>query len=382
MQPERDPSEKLLFTPGPLTTSATVKQAMMRDAGSWHWEFNEMVARVRQKLLAVAGVSRDDGYECILLQGSGTYGLEAVVGSGVPRGAKFLVAINGAYGERIARIAEVLGVETVALRYREHELPSAGEVRSALADDPAIAMVCAVHCETTTGILNPIAEIGRAVKEAGRLYFVDAMSSFGAIDIDVRGIGIDYLVSSANKCIEGVPGFSFVIARRQALIDAETGARSLSLDLLAQLRGFEKGGQFRFTPPTHTILAFDQALRELEDEGGVAGRGDRYRANHETLIAGMRDLGFRQHLAPDRQSFIITSFHYPAHPAFDFDTFYRALAERGFIIYPGKLSAIDCFRIGSIGRLFPEDFRNLLAAIAATLKEVGVPVPVPEAASP
>jgi 2-aminoethylphosphonate-pyruvate transaminase len=354
-----------------------VKAAMMRDAGSWHWEFNEIVARVRDELLRVAGVAREDGYETVLLQGSGTYALEAVVGSAVPRGARFLVAVNGAYGARIVRMAEVLGIETIALTCAEEERVDPGAVAAALAADAEIAVVCLVHCETTTGILNPVAEVGRAVKAAGRTYFVDAMSSFGAIEIDLAGIGIDYLVSSANKCIEGVPGFSFVIARRQAILDSEGQARSLSLDLAGQLRGFEKNGQFRFTPPTHAILAFDQALRELAEEGGPAGRGARYRANHETLVAGMRQLGFRQFLPPERQSYIITAFRYPDHPAFEFDAFYRRLADRGFVIYPGKLTDTDCFRIGTIGRIFPDDVKRLLEAIAATLGELGVPVPLP-----
>lgn len=348
---------------------------MLHDAGSWHADFNAVVARVRDQLLKLAGVSREDGYECILMQGSGTFGLEAVVGSSVPRGKKLLVAVNGAYGARIAKIAEVLGIEAVVLTYPEHEQPRAEDVGDALAADTDIAVACVVHCETTTGILNPIAEIGRAVKDAGRLYFVDAMSSFGGIPIDVAGIGIDYLVSSANKCIEGVPGFSFVIAHREPLLANESAARSLSLDLAAQLRGFEKNGQFRFTPPTHAILAFEEALAELAEEGGIEGRGARYRANHEILVAGMHDLGFRIHLDPAVQSYIITSFHYPEHPAFDFGVFYTSLAERGFIIYPGKLSAIDCFRIGTIGRIFPDDIRALLGAIAATLAEMGMPVP-------
>jgi 2-aminoethylphosphonate-pyruvate transaminase len=376
--PPQSHEDKLLFTPGPLTTSATVKAAMLHDAGSWHADFNAVVARVRDQLLALLGVAREDGYECILMQGSGTFGLEAVVGSCVPRGKKLLVAVNGAYGERIGRIAEVLGIDTVVLKYAEHEQPRVDDLAEALAADADISVVCAVHCETTTGILNPIAEIGRVVSDAGRLYFVDAMSSFGAIPIDMAAIGIDFLVSSANKCIEGVPGFSFAIVRREPLLASERDARSLSLDLAGQLRGFERNGQFRFTPPTHAILAFDQALRALADEGGVEGRGNRYRANHDVLTAGMRDLGFRQHLADDMQSFIITSFHYPEHPAFDFGTFYASLADRGFIIYPGKLSEIDCFRIGTIGRIFPEDIRALLDAIGVTLAEMGVPVPVTE----
>lgn len=365
--PARD---KLLFTPGPLTTSATVKQAMLRDAGSWHFEFNAIVNDIRDRLLALAGVSREAGYEAVLMQGSGTFGVEAVVSSTVPRNGKLLVIANGAYGERIVKIAAHADIDTHTLRYPEDTPASAEDVRAALEKDAAISHVAVVHCETTTGLLNPIAAIGHAVREQRRAYIVDAMSSFGAMPIDLEDTGIDYLVSSANKCIEGVPGFSFVIARKEALVATEGYARSLSLDLLGQWKGFEKNGQFRFTPPTHVLLAFDQALRELEQEGGVAARGARYKRNHEVLLEGMRAMGFRPYLAPEVQSYIITSFHYPAHPPFDFDSFYRRLSDLGMIIYPGKLSQVPCFRIGTIGRIFEADVRQLLSAVKSVMIEM------------
>jgi 2-aminoethylphosphonate-pyruvate transaminase len=305
------------------------------------------------------------------MQGSGSFGVESVVTSTVPRDGRLLVIVNGAYGERMVRMAEIAGIDVRALRYAEDRPASAGDVRRALGEDAGITDVAVVHCETTTGILNPIDEIGAAVGDHGRSYIVDAMSSFGAIPIAVVSSGIDYLISSANKCIEGVPGFSFVIARREALLASEGAARSLSLDLLGQWQGFEKNGQFRFTPPTHVILAFDQALRELETEGGVAARGARYRRNHETLLEGMRALGLRPYLQPDVQSYIITSFHYPEHPRFDFDSFYRRLSDRGMIIYPGKLTDTPSFRIGTIGRLFEADILQLLAAIRDVLQEMG-----------
>jgi 2-aminoethylphosphonate-pyruvate transaminase len=235
-----------------------------------------------------------------------------------------------------------------------------------------ITHVAVVHCETTTGILNPIVEIGQIAKEFGCGYVVDAMSSFGAVPIDVKRANIDYLISSANKCIEGVPGFSFVIARRAALLGCEGYARSLSLDLLGQWKGFEKNGQFRYTPPTHSILAFEQALDELDQEGGVTARGARYRRNHEVLVAGMKQLGFRVYLDSKVQSCIITSFYFPTDPNFSFNEFYRRLSDKGFIIYPGKISQADTFRIGSIGRLFEADMLALLAAVGETLSEVGI----------
>jgi 2-aminoethylphosphonate-pyruvate transaminase len=368
--------DKLLFTPGPLTTSLSVKQAMLHDAGSWHFEFNALVADVRERLLKLAGVSRESGWEVVLLQGSGTFGVEAVFQTCVPPEGKVVVLANGAYGERIVQMLKHARIAHAVLRAPEDQPVDAAALDELLAHDRAVTHVAVVHCETTTGILNPIETIGRVVRKHGKINIVDAMSSFGAIPIDFEACGIDFLVSSANKCVEGVPGFSFVLCRRKVLMACEGYARSLSLDLLGQLKGFEKNGQFRYTPPTHAVLAFEQALEETEQEGGVAGRGERYRRNHETLLAGMRELGFQLFLSPSVQSYIITAFKTPSDPAFSFDSFYRKLSERGFIIYPGKLTQVDTFRIGNIGRLFPADLDQLVHAIRGTLREMGCAVPV------
>lgn len=363
--------DKILFTPGPLTTSRTVKQAMLRDLGSRDFEFITLVAEIRRRLLALGQVA-DKDYEAIIMQGSGTFGMEAVVSSVTPPDGKWLMIINGAYGKRLNLIATTLGIPTALLTYPENSAPDPVAVDAALAADAAITNVAVVHCETTTGIINPVEEIGAVVRKHGKRYFVDAMSSFGAVPLDLAAAGIDYLVSSANKCIEGVPGFSFVLARRAALLETEGWARSLVLDLLAQWRGLEANGQFRFTPPTHTLIAFAQALRELEMEGGVDGRAQRYRANYATLLAGMTDMGFETYIQPEDQGYIITSFRYPTHPNFSFETFYERLNDKNYVIYPGKVSDADCFRIGSIGRIFPSDVRDLLAAIRETLVEMGV----------
>ncbi len=365
--------DKPLFTPGPLTTSRTVKQAMLRDLGSRDYEFIELVRWIRGKLLELGGVA-SGAYEAVLMQGSGTFGIEAVLSTVTPPDGKWLILVNGAYGRRMAHIAEVLGIQAQVLTYPENTTPNPADAASALAADPHIRHVGVVHCETSTGIVADVAALGQVVHQAGRRFFVDAMSSFGAIPVNLAECHIDFLVSSANKCIEGVPGFSFVLARREALLEAEGCARSVSLDLLAQWRGLESNGQFRFTPPTHALLAFAQALQELDAEGGVAGRAARYGRNREVLVAGMRRLGFQEYLAPEDQSYIITSFRYPDHPNFDFETFYRRLNDKGFVIYPGKVSDADCFRIGSIGRLFEADMRNLLRAIEETLAEMGVEI--------
>ena len=368
--------DKLLFTPGPLTTSLSVKQAMLHDAGSWHFEFNALVADVRERLLQLAGVARATGWEVVPLQGSGTFGVEAVFQTCVPAEGKVAVLTNGAYGDRIVQMLKHARIVHVVLRALEDQPVDPDALDQLLAQDKAVTHIAVVHCETTTGIINPIEAIGRVARKHGKIHVVDAMSSFGAIPIDFEACGIDFLISSANKCIEGVPGFAFVFCRRQVLIACEGYARSLSLDLLGQLKGFEKNGQFRYTPPTHALLAFHQALAEIEQEGGVAARGARYRRNHETLMAGMGELGFRALLPAPVQSYIITAFRTPADPQFSFEAFYRQLSDCGFIIYPGKLTQVDTFRIGNIGRLFPSDLEQLVHAIRGTLREMGCAVPV------
>ncbi|MCZ6529951.1 MAG: 2-aminoethylphosphonate--pyruvate transaminase [Chloroflexi bacterium] len=363
--------DKLLFTPGPLTTSMTVKQAMLQDLGSRDIEFIDLVKDIRSRLLEIGGVG-DGGYEAIIMQGSGTFTLEAVVSSSVPPDGRLLVIINGAYGRRIAQIAEIHNIQTTTLEYPENRVPDLDQIEKALETDAAITNVAVIHCETTTGLMIPVKDIGRIVQRFSRRLFVDAMSSFGAVPMDLAEWGIDYLVSSANKCIEGVPGFGFTLARREALMQTEGNARSLSLDLLSQWKGLDHNGQFRFTPPTHALLAFRQALLELEAEGGVAGRAARYRANYETLIAGMQAIGFQEYLESEDRGYIITSFRYPPHPNFDFDEFYKRLNDRGYVIYPGKVSQADCFRIGSIGRIFESDVNDLLSAVREVVPEMGI----------
>jgi 2-aminoethylphosphonate-pyruvate transaminase len=363
--------DKVLFTPGPLTTSRTVKQAMLRDLGSRDCEFIGLVREIRDELVRL-GQGDTKKYTTVLVQGSGTFGLEAVVSSTVPPEGKLLVIINGAYGKRLAKIASALKIDTITLEYPENTTPNLREIEDAINADGKIACVSVVHCETTTGIINPIEEIGELVTKSGVKYFVDAMSSFGAVPIDLAGCHIDYLVSSANKCIEGVPGFSFVLCKLSSLKETAGFARSVSLDLLDQYQGFEKNGQFRFTPPTHALVAFRQALAELEFEGGVRSRAERYRKNYETLVAGMQEMGFREYLKPEDQGYIITSFLYPDDPNFSFEKFYDALNEKGYVIYPGKVSDANCFRIGNIGRIFEADVNALLAAIEETTTKMGV----------
>ena len=368
-------TKRLLFTPGPLTTSDTVRQAMMRDVGSRDREFLEVVRNIRRRLLELGNVA-GAGYEAVLMQGSGTFVVESVIGSVLPQGGKLLVLINGAYGRRMAKIAQTLGIACQGAVFSEARPVDPAVARKALVHDPTVTHVGVIHCETTTGMMNPVQEIGAVVKEQERVLVVDAMSSFGGVPIDVAACGIDFLVSSANKCIQGVPGFGFVLARRELLLAATGKARSLSLDLVAQWKGLEADGQFRFTPPTHTLLAFWQALQELAAEGGVPARAARYAANQRALMEGMTALGFDAFLKPEHQSNIITSFRYPSLPNFDFKTFYERLSDQGYVIYPGKVSDAECFRVGTIGHLFPDDLRSLVAMIGRTLEAMQIDIPL------
>ncbi len=335
------------------------------------------VREVRARLLALGGVD-EPAYAAIPMQGSGTFGVEAMLGSLIPASGRLLVPANGAYGRRIVQLARRLGIETVQLDSPEARPVDAATVEAALRAHPTITHVAVVHCETSTGLLNPVGEIGAIARALNRRLLVDAMSSFGAVPLSLEALGIDALVSSANKCIEGVPGFSFALVRRPLLEACEGVARSVSLDLLDQVRALDRTGQFRFTPPTHALVAFHQALAELEQEGGIEGRRARYRANRAALLGATRVLGLREYLPDGVQSHLITAFLCPRDPRFDFEVFYTRLAERGLVIYPGKVSQADCFRIGTIGRLHPPDFVALGAAIRDVLSEMGIALPLGE----
>ena len=359
-----------LLTPGPLTTSLSVKQAMLHDWGSRDGNFMAINARMRERLVAMIG--GESAYTCVPLQGPGTFAVEAMVNSFVPADGKLLVLVNGNYGKRIVRMCGYSKRAVARLDWADDQPVDPASVAKALAEDPAITHVAVVHCETTSGILNPVPDVARVVAAAGRKLLIDAMSAFGAIELDSRAVPFQAVAASANKCIEGVPGLSFVLARTDDLKQSEGRAPSLSLDLYDQWQALEKTGQYRFTPPIHCIVAFDQALSEHEAEGGVAGRGGRYRRNWKTLIDGMRALGFETLLPEHLQAPIIVTFRMPADQRFHFQTFYDTLKDRGYIIYPGTLTASPSFRIGCIGRLDESHLKGALGAIKAAMAEMGV----------
>ena len=371
---ERD-TQYLLLTPGPLTTTRTVRESMMQEYSTWDVDYNGIVQSIRTRLveLATGDAANPDTHTAVLMPGSGTFTVESVVGSVIPSDGKLLVLNNGAYGARITTIARMLRVDTVELGQAEIEPTDLGQVEQMLAGDPEITHVAMVHCETTTGMLNPVEAVGEIVRRLGRVFILDAMSSFGGIPMSMELTGAHYLISSANKCIQGVPGFGFVVADRAMLEATEGWSRSHSLDLFDQWREMEtNGGKWRFTSPTHVVSAFARALDELKDEGGIEARHTRYVANQKTMVKGMRALGFRTLLGDDLQSPIITSFYYPDDVEFEFQKFYDALKSRGFVIYPGKVSHAQCFRIGSIGDVQPEDMTGLVGRISEVIDELGV----------
>lgn len=355
-----------LLTPGPLTTTDTVKREMLFDHCTWDDDYKIITQNIRKKLLELAHVS-EDKYTAVLMQGSGTFGVESVFSSVIGDNDKLLIAANGAYGERMCQIADRLKLNYVVYREDYDKVPSAERIKEILDNDSDITYVSMVHSETTSGILNDIEAVAKTVKSMGRNYIVDAMSSFGGVDIDVEGLGIDFIISSANKCIQGVPGFSFIICSKEKLIASKGKARSLSLDLYDQWETMNKDGKWRFTSPTHTVLAFNKALEEMEEEGGIPARSKRYRENNELLISKMRELGFETYIH-NHQGPIITTFLYPENCNYSFNEMYEYIKDRGYAIYPGKVTSADTFRIGNIGEIYKEDIEKLCSIIKEFLE--------------
>jgi 2-aminoethylphosphonate-pyruvate transaminase len=372
-------NDPYLLTPGPLTTSLSVKQAMLHDWGSWDRDFNRLTAEVCERLLAVAG--GEASHACVPMQGSGTFAVEATLSTLIAPASTTLVLMNGAYGQRIGKIMDRLGRRYLALDKGDYHPPRGEEVAIALSRHPEIEQVVVVHCETSSGILNPIAEIAKVCREAGKHLIIDSMSAFGALPVNVAELPCAALISSANKCFEGVPGFGFAIVDKTLLRESQGRCHSLSLDLYEQWRYMEETGQWRYTPPTHVVAAFLQALLEHETEGGVAGRLARYTRNRNRLVAGLREIGFQTLLADEWLSPIITTFLSPDSPDFDFHRFYNAIKDRGFLIYPGKLTVADSFRLGCIGQLHDAQIDAVVAAISDACQEIGIQVPVPSPAA-
>ncbi len=360
----------ILLTPGPLTTSARTREAMMVDWGSWDDRFNQLTASTCAQLLAI--LNGAESHHCIPLQGSGTFAVEAAIGTLVPRDGKVLVLINGAYGKRLAKICEVLGRTFSTFATAEDEPTTAADVDRLLRADPAITHVALIHCETSTGILNPLPQIAEVVKRHGKRLIVDAMSSFGALPIDARQVPFEALIAASGKCLEGVPGMGFVFAEKQALAAAQGNCHSLAMDLFEQHSYMAKTGQWRFTPPTHVVAALHEALLHYHEEGGLPARHQRYANNCQALLDGMAELGLRSFLPAAIQAPIIVTFHAPKDPRYQFKAFYERVKAKGFILYPGKLTQVETFRVGCIGHVDIAEMQAAVAAVAQVLQEMEV----------
>ncbi|WP_374439058.1 2-aminoethylphosphonate--pyruvate transaminase [Pseudomonas panipatensis] len=360
----------VLLTPGPLTTSYRTRRAMLVDWGSWDSDFNALTASVCSRLLGI--IHGQASHACIPLQGSGTFAVEAAVGTLVPRDGKVLVLINGAYGKRLAKICQVLGRDFSTFETAEDVPTTATDVERLLAADPRVSHVALVHCETSTGILNPLEEIAKVVEAHGKRLIIDAMSSFGALEIDARRVPFDALIAASGKCLEGVPGMGFVFARSSALAASAGNCHSLAMDLQDQHAYLAKTGQWRFTPPTHVLAALHEALTQYEEEGGLAARHQRYAENCQTLLAEMAALGLRSFLPAPIQAPIIVTFHAPRDARYRFEDFYRRVRNKGYILYPGKLTQVETFRVGCIGQVDAQGMREAVAAIAESLREMEV----------
>ncbi|CAM3606054.1 2-aminoethylphosphonate--pyruvate transaminase [compost metagenome] len=360
----------ILLTPGPLTTSARTRQAMMVDWGSWDRDFNQLTASLCEQLLAI--VNGADSHHCVPLQGSGTFAVEAAIGTLVPRDGKVLVLINGAYGQRLAKICKVLGRAYSTFETAEDEPTTAADVDRLLAADSSITHVALIHCETSTGILNPLPEIARVIAGHGKRLIIDAMSSFGALPIDARQVPFDALIAASGKCLEGVPGMGFVFANKQSLATAAGNSPSLAMDLQDQHAYMAKTGQWRFTPPTHVVAALHEALLQYNEEGGLPARHQRYANNCKTLLDGMAAIGLRSFLPAEIQAPIIVTFHAPNDPRYQFKDFYERVKAKGFILYPGKLTQVETFRVGCIGCVGPDGMQAAVNAIAEVLREMEV----------
>ncbi|MBL4982175.1 2-aminoethylphosphonate--pyruvate transaminase [Pseudomonas fluorescens] len=358
----------ILLTPGPLTTSNRTRQAMMTDWGSWDDRFNQLTASVCSQLLAI--LNGADSHHCVPLQGSGTFAVEAAIGTLVPRNGKVLVLINGAYGKRLAKICEVLGRAFSTFETAEDEPTTAADVDRLLHADSAITHVALIHCETSTGILNPLPQIAEVVKRHGKRLIIDAMSSFGALPIDAREIPFDALIAASGKCLEGVPGMGFVFAEKAALAASQGNCHSLAMDLFDQHTYMAKTGQWRFTPPTHVVAALHEALLQYAEEGGLPARHQRYVNNCQALLDGMAELGLRSFLPAAIQAPIIATFHAPDHPRYQFKDFYERVKAKGFILYPGKLTQVETFRVGCIGHVDAAGMRAAVKAIGDVLQKM------------
>jgi 2-aminoethylphosphonate-pyruvate transaminase len=365
--------DRILLTPGPLTTTLRTKLAMLKDWGSWDADFIAVTASVRRSLLAI--IHGQDSHVVVPLQGSGTFSVEAAIATLVPHDGHVLVLDNGAYCKRAARITSLMGRRCSTMSFEEAQPVDVQALAQRLQEDASITHVVLIHCETGAGVLNPLQAVADVCERFDRGLIVDAMSSFAALEIDARTTRFDALIAASGKCLEGVPGMGFVFIRQAVLEGCAGRSQSLAMDLHDQYVYMEKTGQWRFTPPTHVVVALHEAIAQFEAEGGQSARLARYTRNYQTLVAGMATLGFKPFLDPAVQAPIIVTFHAPQHPAYEFKRFYDTAKHYGFLLYPGKLTQVETFRVGCIGAIGHVEMRQAVDAVAQTLRDMGISQP-------
>ena len=362
--------DKKLLTPGPLTTSESTKKAMLHDWGSRDIKFINLNKKIRQTLVEL--INGQNVFECVPMQGSGTFSVEAMIGSLTNKKSKILILINGAYGQRMKKICSYMSRNFITYEVAEHEIHDINKIQNLINENKDLTHIFSVYCETTSGILNPIQSISELSKKNNISFFIDAMSAFGALPLDIKTTYFDAVAASSNKCLEGVPGVGFILVRKSVLQNSKNNSHSLSLDLYDQWESMEKNAQWRFTPPTHVLAAFNQALIEHKKEDGTKGRYKRYKKNCKIICDGMAELGFKQLLPNEVQAPIIITFLQPKVQNFDFKKFYNSLSDKGLLIYHGKLTVADTFRIGCIGHLNEKDMNEAILAVENTLKDLDI----------
>jgi 2-aminoethylphosphonate-pyruvate transaminase len=370
MDEERPEDEPLMLTPGPATLSMRVKRAMLHDYASGEQKMLDAIAFSRRYILDLCNGAGTHG--AVPIVGSGTSGNEAAIGTLVPENGKLLIHTNGVYGDRLVEIARKIRVPYASFRTAPFTPPTPKQFEAMLDADPAITHVMIVHCETSTGILNPVEEVAALCRKRGVALLIDAVASFGAFALDAKKLGYDAVVCSANKGLQAPPGLAWVVAKKTALEAAKGNAPSLTLDLWDQDQHLERTGMFRFTPATHLLLGMAEALREHAEEGGIEARQARFRASWRRLVDGMRQMGFRTLLEDEVASPIVATFHDPPDPNYSFKRLYDGMKARGFIIFPGRLAAANTFRLACIGIVTERDIGRALDAMAETLRQMGV----------
>jgi len=366
----RDPADPLLLTPGPVSVSRTVKEVMLRDRPAGDVEFTGDIAHARSYLVEV--INGKGAYTAVPVPGSATYANEAMIATLVPSGGKVLIHSNGVYGDRLVEICAHRHVPHVVLRTQPFTPATAAQFEAAIEADPAITHVLVVHCETSTGVLNPLEPVAAVCRKHSKALLVDAVASYGAVPIDARALGVQAITLSSNKCMQGVPGVGWAVVQNHALESAKGNADILTLDLWDQNQHMERTGLFRFTPPTQVVSAFAQACREHAEEGGTEGRLERYRRNWQRLVSGMRQMGFETVVPDNFASPIVATFREPEHPAFSFQKLFEGMKKRGFIIFPGRLALAGTFRIACMGTVTEDDIAEAMDAVAETMAEMGV----------